>query len=181
MKRLLPLLAFAALMALFGFGVWWNSTHVSNYVPSPLIDKPAPEFVLPRLEQPEVTVSRSDLLGQTYLLNVFASWCVACGEEHPVLMNEARELGIPLIGYNYRDEAVDAQAWLSRFGNPYNMVIADLSGQTAIDFGIYGAPETFLIDANGTIRYKHIGPLSRTVITRELLPAIRQAHAEASS
>lgn len=180
MKRLLPLIVFALLMALFGFGIWWNTSHVSNYVPSPLINKPAPEFNLPRLDQPETKVSKADLLGKPYLLNVFASWCFACGEEHPVLMADARHLGVPLIGYNYRDEAADAKAWLARHGNPYHMVIADLSGQTAIDFGIYGAPETFLVDARGMIRYKHIGPLNEDIIERELKPAIRKAAAEST-
>lgn len=181
MNRLLPLIGFLLLMALFGFGIWWNTSHVSNYVPSPLINKPAPEFSLPRLDQPDVDVSRADLLGKPYLLNVFASWCFACGEEHPVLMAEARHLGVPLIGYNYRDQADDAKAWLARHGSPYHMVITDLSGQTAIDFGIYGAPETFLVDGRGMIRYKHIGPLSETIIERELKPAIRKAAAEPSS
>ncbi len=180
MNRLLPLGGFLLLMALFGFGIWWNTSHVSNYVPSPLINKPAPDFSLPRLDQAQTMVSKSDLLGKTYLLNVFASWCFACGEEHPVLMAEARHLGVPLIGYNYRDQRDDARAWLSRHGNPYDMVIADASGQKAIDFGIYGAPETFLVDAHGMIRYKHIGPLSHDIITRELEPAIRKAAAEAT-
>lgn len=181
MNRLLPLAGFALLMVLFGFGIWWNTSHVSNYVPSPLINKPAPAFDLPRLEQPEATISKNDLLGKPYLLNVFASWCFACGEEHPVLMQNARNLGVPLIGYNYRDQPADAKAWLARHGDPYHMVIADISGQTAIDFGIYGAPETFLIDARGMIRYKHIGPLSDDIIARELEPAIRKAQSETSS
>ncbi|MGB8633686.1 MAG: DsbE family thiol:disulfide interchange protein [Rhodanobacteraceae bacterium] len=180
MNRLLPLGGFLLLMALFGFGIWWNTSHVSNYVPSPLINKPAPDFSLPRLDQPHTLVSKSDLLGKTYLLNVFASWCFACGEEHPILMADASHLGVPLIGYNYRDQRDDAQAWLSRHGNPYDMVITDVSGQKAIDFGIYGAPETFLVDSHGMIRYKHIGPLSNDVITRELEPIIRKAAAETS-
>lgn len=181
MNRLLPLIGFALLMALFGFGIWWNTSHVSNYVPSPLINKPAPAFDLPRLDQPSVKVTRADLLGKPYLLNVFASWCFACGEEHPVLMRGARNLGVPLIGYNYRDQPADAKAWLARHGDPYHMVIADVSGQTAIDFGIYGAPETFLVDGKGVIRYKHIGPLSDKVIERELEPAIRKITSGESS
>lgn len=181
MSRILPLIGFAAMFALFGFGIWWNTQHPSNYVPSPLIDDPAPAFELPRLYQPEVRVSKADLLGQAYLLNVFGSWCFACREEHPVLMQYASKLGVPLIGYNYRDQAVDAKAWLQRLGNPYHMIIADIEGQTALDFGIYGAPETYLIDARGFIRYKHIGPLTPTVIAEELQPAIRAARSESPS
>lgn len=173
MKRFAPLFGFAVLMALFFFGIWWNSQHVSNYVPSPLIGKPAPAFELPRLDDPAAKVSRADLLGKPYLLNVFASWCFACGEEHPVLMRDAQALGIALIGYNYKDEPDDARAWLNRNGNPYHEVLVDYSGETAMDFGIYGAPETFLIDATGVVRYKHIGPLTPQAIGGELAQAIR--------
>lgn len=176
--RFVPLAGFAVLIALFGFGIWWNTSHVSNYVPSPLIGKAAPEFTLPRLEQPDAQVSKTSLLGQPYLLNVFASWCFACGEEHPVLMAHKNRLGIPLIGYNYKDDPVDARGWLDRHGDPYHEVIVDRSGKTAIDFGIYGAPETFLVDADGMIRYKHIGPLTDDIIAQELEPAIAAARSK---
>lgn len=172
MSRLLPLIGFSLLVALFGFGIWWNTLHEANYVPSPLIDKPAPAFDLPRLLQPDQRIDKAALLGQPYLINVFASWCFACGIEHPVLMNQGRELGVALIGYNYRDERQDALGWLAQHGNPYHMIMVDLDAQTAIDFGIYGAPESFLVDAKGIIRYKHIGPLTAEVIATELLPAI---------
>lgn len=172
MSRLLPFCAFLALAALLGFGVWWNSAHDPTAVPSPLINQPAPAFVLPRLDQPARTVSKQTLLGKLYLINVFASWCAACAEEHPVLMAEAKNLGVPLIGYNYKDQANDAKAWLTQLGNPYSMVLADVSGHTAIDFGVYGAPETFLIDRKGVIRYKRLGPLTPEVIARQLKPAI---------
>lgn len=172
MNRILPLIGFAALFAIFGFGIWWNSTHVSNYVPSPLIDKPAPEFSLPRLDQPDVQVTRADLLGQAWLMNVWGSWCFACGQEHPVLMDNAGRLGVPIVGYNYRDAPTDAMAWLTRWGDPYDLVIVDFPGDTAIDFGIYGAPETFLIDRHGVIRYKHIGPLTEEVLAAEVRPII---------
>lgn len=167
-KRFVPVIIFALMLALFGFGVWWNTQHASNYVPSPLIDKPAPAFDLPRLDNPAAKLSKADFLGKPYLLNVFASWCFACGEEHPVLMADAKTLGVPLIGYNYKDKPADAIAWLTRHGNPYTDVIVDESGATAMDFGIYGAPETFLIDATGVIRYKHIGPLTPELIAGEL-------------
>jgi cytochrome c biogenesis protein CcmG/thiol:disulfide interchange protein DsbE len=179
MNRLIPFLGFMLLVALFGFGIWWNSQHDPREVPSPLIDKPAPAFVLPQLDDPTRTISKTAMLGQPYLVNVFASWCIACGEEHPVLMAEGRSLGIPLIGYDYKDDPADATAWLARHGNPYTQVIADRAGRTAIDFGVYGAPESFLIDAKGVIRYKHIGPFTPEVIARELKPAIAALQREA--
>lgn len=172
MKRLLPFLGFVALAALFGFGIWWNTRHESNYVPSPLIDKPAPAFDLPLLHTADRRVTKADLFGKPYVLNVWASWCFACGIEHSVLMGPMQELDIALIGYNLRDKHADALAWLARRGDPYDMVLVDSRGDTAIDFGVYGAPETFLIDAGGVIRYKHIGPLTETVIAAELQPAV---------
>ena len=143
-------------------------------MPSPLIDKPAPAFALPLLKQPTQTLSKTDMLGKPYLLNVFASWCFACGEEHPTLMAYRDKFGVPLIGYDYKDAPKDAKAWLTRHGDPYHEVITDQSGVTALDFGIYGAPETYLIDAKGIIRYKHIGPLTPEVIAKELEPRIAE-------
>ncbi|HXS73755.1 MAG TPA: DsbE family thiol:disulfide interchange protein [Rhodanobacteraceae bacterium] len=170
--RLIPFAVFALLVVLFGVGIVWNEHHDARYVPSPLIGKAAPAFDLPRLETPSQHLRKADLLGKPYLINVFASWCFACGDEHPVLMAYAHRFGVPLIGYDYKDAPGDATAWLSQHGNPYAMVITDKQGQTAIDFGVYGAPETFLVDRQGVIRYKHIGPLTPEVIARELQPAI---------
>ncbi|MCC4601586.1 DsbE family thiol:disulfide interchange protein [Xanthomonas melonis] len=172
MNRMLPLLGFVLMAALFGFGIYWTSQHNPREVPSPLIGKPAPAFSLPQLDRPQQQITREQLLGKAYVLNVFGSWCAECVHEHPVLMAQASRLGVPLIGYNYKDAPTDAKAWLARYGNPYSVVIADEQGQTAIDFGVYGAPESFLIDAQGRIRYKHIGVLTPEVIDRELLPAI---------
>ncbi|MBO9748062.1 DsbE family thiol:disulfide interchange protein [Xanthomonas phaseoli pv. dieffenbachiae] len=172
MNRLLPLLGFVLLAALFGVGILRTMQHNPREVPSPLLGKPAPAFSLPRLDLPAQRVSREQLLGKPYVLNVFGSWCAECVHEHPVLMAQASRLGVPLIGYNYKDVPADATAWLARLGNPYAVVIADEAGQTAIDFGVYGAPETFLIDAQGMIRYKHIGVLTPDTIDDELLPAI---------
>lgn len=172
MNRMLPLLAFLLVAGLFGFGIYWTTQHNPREVPSPLIGKPAPAFSLPLLEHPERHVTREQLLGKPYVLNVFGSWCVECVHEHPVLMAQAGRLGVPLIGYNYKDAPADATAWLARYGNPYALVIADEQGQTAIDFGVYGAPESFLIDAQGRIRYKYIGVLTPEIIDSELLPAI---------
>ncbi len=179
MSRLVPFLGFVLLAALLGFGIRWNTGHDPRTVPSPLINKPAPDFVLPELDDPAKTVSKASLLGKPYLVNVFASWCYVCGEEHPVLMAEANQLGVPLIGYNYKDAPDDAKAWLARHGNPYSMVIADRSGRTALNFGVYGAPETYLIDARGIIRYKRIGPLTPEVIKQQLEPAIAALKKEA--
>ncbi|MBC6943766.1 MAG: DsbE family thiol:disulfide interchange protein [Xanthomonadales bacterium] len=170
--RLLPLLGFLLLLALLGFGIWWSSTHDLREVPSPLIDKPAPQFSLPLLEFPTRSFGSKDLAGEPYLLNVFASWCFACRDEHPILMQQGKRLGIRLVGFNYKDEAADAKRWLAQYGNPYDVVIADLPGKVAIDFGVTGAPESFLVDGNGIIRYKHISPITPEVIERELLPRI---------
>jgi cytochrome c biogenesis protein CcmG, thiol:disulfide interchange protein DsbE len=178
-SRALPLLGFLLLAALFGFGIWWNTQHNPTEVPSPLIGKSAPAFELPLLDDPTRTLSKASMLGKPYLVNVFASWCVACGEEHPVLMAHGRTLGIPLVGYNYKDAPEDAKAWLAQHGNPYDVVIADRPGRTAIDFGVYGAPESFLIDAKGIIRYKHIGPFTPEIIERKLKPLIAQLQQEA--
>ena len=172
MSRLLPFIGFMLLVGLFGFGIWWNTQHDQNAIPSPLLDKPAPTFNLPQLYEPTRMVSKADLLGKPYLLNVFASWCIECGVEHPVLTAEGPTLGVQLVGYNYKDAPDDAKGWLAKHGNPYDLLIADEPGRTAIDFGVYGAPESFLIDAKGVIRYKHIGPLTPDVVAKELKPAI---------
>ena len=172
MSRLVPFFAFLVLCGLFGFGIWWNAHHDQTAIPSPLIDKAAPDFALPELYDPSRTVTKQQLLGRPYLLNVFASWCVECAVEHPLLTAEVPTLGVDLVGYDYKDPPADAKAWLARHGNPYKVLMADLPGQTAIDFGVYAAPESFLIDAHGVIRYKRIGPFTPEVIEKELKPAI---------
>ncbi len=172
MNRLLPFIGFMLLVGLFGFGIWWNTRHDPNAIPTPLLNKPAPAFNLPKLYEPTQMVSKADLLGQPYLLNVFASWCIECGVEHPVLEAAAPTLGVKLVGYNYKDAPADAKAWLAAHGSPYALLIADESGQTAIDFGVYGAPESFLIDAKGVIRFKHIGPITPDVLATKVKPAI---------
>ena len=172
MSRLFPFFGFLLLAGLLGFGIWWNTGHDPAAIPSPLINKPAPDFKLPLLYEPGQTASRESLLGKAYLLNVFASWCVECVVEHPLLQAQASTLGVTLVGYNYKDAADDAKAWLAARGNPYSVLMADTTGQTAIDFGVYAAPESFLIDARGVIRYKHIGPITMDVLNNELKPAI---------
>lgn len=172
--RLLPLAGFALILALLGFGIWWSQYHDPREVPSPLIGKPAPTFSLPTLEDPERRVTSQDLAGEPYLLNVFASWCFACREEHSILMSAGRQLGIKLVGFNYKDEPDDAKRWIAQFGNPYDVIVADRPGDVAIDFGVTGAPETFLVDAHGIVRYKYISPITPEVIAKQLLPRIAE-------
>jgi cytochrome c biogenesis protein CcmG/thiol:disulfide interchange protein DsbE len=172
MTRLLPLIGFFALVCLLGFGMWWNTRHETNEVPSPLIGKPAPEFKLPLLYDSTKSLSKADLLGKPYLVNVFGSWCETCQYEHPILIEQVKPLGIKLIGMAWKDQREDAKRWLGQFGDPYDTVISDVDGRTGIDFGVYMAPESFLVDAQGTIRYKRIGMFTPELIERELLPEL---------
>ena len=179
MSRLLPLFGFLVLVGLFGFGIWWNTRHDQHEIVSPLIDKPAPAFALPVLDEAGRTVTKASLLGKPYFLNVFASWCIECVHEHPMLMTEVKQLGLPLVGFNYKDDPQAATAWLAEHGNPFDVIVADREGRSAIDFGVYAAPETFLIDAKGVVRYKRIGPITPDVIDREIRPALAALAKEA--
>jgi len=169
LQRLLPLLAFIALASLLYAGVRLSETRDPNVLPSPLIDRPAPSFTLPTLHAPEKQVSRADLLGAPYLLNVWASWCPACRIEHPLIDRIAKEGKIRVIGFNYKDEPDDAKRWLQQFGDPYSEIIVDRDGRSGIEWGVYGAPETFFVDAQGVVRFKHVGPMTPEVYTREIL------------
>ena len=170
--RFLPLALFGALALLLAAGVWLSRDPDRQALPSPLIDKPAPQFSLPVLHEPARTVTLADLRGAPFVLNVWGSWCPECVNEHPVLTRFAETKRVRMVGYNWKDDRADALRWLDRFGNPYWVVIADLEGKSAIDWGIYGAPETFLVDANGVIRWKHVGPLTDALIAGELVPAL---------
>lgn len=170
--RWLPLLAFAALAVLMAAGVWLSRNPDRDALPSPLIGKPAPAFSLPVLHEPGRLVTLDELRGAPFLLNVWGSWCPACRDEHPVLTRFAETKRVRVVGYNWKDEHADALRWLEQFGNPYWMVLVDYEGRYAIDWGIYGAPETYLVDAGGIIRWKHVGPLDDATIARELLPAL---------
>jgi len=176
--RLLPFLGFVLVLALLGFGVRWSANHDMREVPSPLIGKPAPQFALPTLDDPAKKVGSAELSGQPYLLNVFASWCFACRDEHPILMSDGKRLGIRLVGFNYKDEPDDAKRWIAQFGNPYDVIVADYPGNVAIDFGVTGAPETFLVDAKGIVRFKYISPITPEIIATELLPRIAELRKE---
>jgi len=172
--RLLPLAVFAALVGLLLYGIEWNKRHEMTEVPSPLIGKPAPEFTLPLLYDSTKSVSRKELLGKPYLINVFGSWCPTCQFEHPILTAQIKPLGIKLVGLDWKDQPDDAKRWLAQFGNPYDAVITDQDGRAGIDFGVYMAPESFLVDAQGMIRYKRIGMFTPETIKSELLPKIAE-------
>ena len=168
--RLLPVALFLALGVLLAVGL--KIADHKTEIPSPLIGKKMPEFTLPVLGEEDQLVSSGDLVGKPFLLNVWASWCPTCRYEHPVITELARSGAIRVIGLNYRDEAADAQQWLRRFGDPYEFSLADVSGRTGIDFGVYAAPESFLIDAEGTVVFKQIGAMTEEVIEAEILPRI---------
>ncbi len=171
MKRyLLPLLVFVLLAGFLAIGLKRDPREV----PSPLIDKPAPAFSLPQLDAPDQQVAAKDLLGQVWLLNVWASWCVACRQEHPLLVDLSRAGQVKLYGLNYKDKRDDALGWLQKFGNPYLKSMSDTEGLVGIDYGVYGVPETFVIDKQGVIRYKQIGPVTPEAIRDTLLPLVAQ-------
>ena len=173
-KRLLPLFAFLALAVLLAGGVLRNSGKDNSAIPSPLIGKPAPAFSLPVLGDPSRRVGNADLLGQPYLLNVWGSWCPACRDEHPVITELAASGAVRVIGYDYKDTTEDAQRWLQQFGNPYELVITDEEGRAALDWGIYGAPESFLVDAQGVVRWKFVGPITPEVVRDQLMPELEK-------
>lgn len=174
MKRWLPLLAFAALAALLLAGVLMNSGKDTSAIDSPLLGKPVPQFSLPVLGDPARRLGKADFQGKPYLLNVWGSWCVNCRDEHPLLLALQKSGRIALVGYNYKDTPEEAQRWLQAFGNPYSVVLADEEGRVALDFGIYGAPESYLVDAQGTVRWKHVGPITDAVLAAELEPLFAQ-------
>ena len=169
-KRFLPLIIFVVMLGFLAVGLGLNPREV----PSPLINKPAPTFTLPTLASPDKTFSPQDLRGKVWLLNVWASWCVACRIEHPVLVELAKTGVVPIYGLNYKDKRDDAIRWLGNFGNPYQQSLSDTEGLVGIDFGVYGVPETFVIDKAGVIRLKHIGPVTPEALQNTILPLIRK-------
>jgi cytochrome c biogenesis protein CcmG/thiol:disulfide interchange protein DsbE len=168
--RIIPVAIFLALGVLLAVGL--KIADRKTEIPSPLIGKPLPEFSLPVLGEPDRIVTNEDLLGTPFLLNVWASWCPTCRVEHPYIEELAESGAIRVVGFNYRDETADAKAWLARFGNPYELSIQDYDGRYAIDLGVYAAPESFLVDADGTIIFKQIGAVTPEVIENEILPRI---------
>jgi len=169
-KFLWPLGIFIVLLAFLAVGLRLDPREV----PSPLIDKPAPAFDLPVLQQPGRRFSPAEMRGKVWLLNVWASWCVSCREEHPHLVELSRKKLIPLIGLDYKDESRAALAWLGQFGDPYDFSVEDRDGRIGIDYGVYGVPETYLIDRDGVIRYKRIGVLTPEILEGKVLPMARK-------
>ena len=170
LKRFLPLIIFVVLLGFLAVGLGLNPREV----PSPLINKPAPAFTLPILDTPDKNFSLQDMRGKVWMLNVWASWCVACRVEHPVLVEFAKTGAVPIYGLNYKDKRDDAVRWLANFGNPYQQSLLDIEGLVGIDFGVYGVPETFVIDKAGVIRLKHIGPVTPEALEKTILPLIRK-------
>jgi cytochrome c biogenesis protein CcmG/thiol:disulfide interchange protein DsbE len=173
LRYLIPLFVFIGLVALFVVGL----RHDPRHVPSPLINKPAPDFQLPRLEETDASIGRADLMGEVVLLNVWASWCVQCRHEHPLLVDLAKTGVVNLVGLNYKDTRKEAIAWLDYFGDPYSTSAFDEDGRVGIDYGVYGVPETFILDREGIIRYKHIGPISQDALDTRILPIVRLLNA----
>jgi cytochrome c biogenesis protein CcmG/thiol:disulfide interchange protein DsbE len=171
MKRfLLPLGVFLILVVFLGVGLRRDPREV----PSPFIGKPAPDFKLTLLQEPQKTFSPKDMEGKVWLLNVWASWCVACREEHPVLLDFSKSGVVPIMGLNYKDKREDGVSTLSQLGDPYQLSVFDADGRVGINYGVYGVPETFVIDKHGVIRYKQIGPVTSEVINEKLLPLIKE-------
>lgn len=166
----LPLVVFALVVGL----LWRGLSLDPKIVPSPLIDKPAPAFSLSMLESPARQLTTADMSGQVWVLNVWASWCVSCRAEHEVITALANKNLVTVVGLNYKDEPDDAARWLQQFGNPYAVSVIDRDGRVGIDWGVYGVPETFVIGADGLIRYKHIGPVTHESLEQKIMPVIRE-------
>lgn len=173
LKFALPLIVFVAI----GIFLYRGLDRDPRELPSPLIGKAAPSFTLPVLASPQTTWSPESMRGKVWLLNVWGSWCTACHVEHPVLLDLAKSKQVPIVGLAWKDMLDNSRAWLDRLGDPYLMTVSDFSGKVAIDYGVYGAPETFLIDQAGVIRYKHVGPITRELLDKTLLPLVHKLQA----
>ncbi len=175
LKYIIPLLLFVVLAVFLALGLKLNPREI----PSPLINKPAPVFSLPVLGNPEQSFSPNQLKGKVWLLNVWASWCVSCRSEHPVLNEFSRTHDVIIVGLNYKDDARAGQQWLAELGNPYFLSVMDQDGRVGIDYGVYGVPETFIIDKKGLIRFKFTGPVSMKAVNETFIPLLQQLQAEA--
>lgn len=171
LRYILPVAVFGGLIAVFFFGLGRDK----ETLPSPLIGKPVPVYDLPRLDDPTVKVSNRDLLGRMYAINVWGSWCVGCRQEHAALINIAKRGEVPIIGLNWNDQLDAARQWLRELGDPYLYTAFDHEGRAAIDLGVYGAPETFLVDAEGRIVHKYVGPLTAVIWEQEFVPLIKSS------
>jgi cytochrome c biogenesis protein CcmG/thiol:disulfide interchange protein DsbE len=170
MKYAFPLVIFMVLVVLLAAGL----QHDPHEIPSPLINKPAPQFHLPQLHDPWRMFSPQQMRGKVWLLNTWASWCISCREEHPVLADLSRTGAVPILGLNYKDKRNDALRALDELGNPYVLSVLDSDGRVGIDYGVYGVPETYLIDRDGVIRYKRIGPVTPDVVMKTILPMVKE-------
>lgn len=171
MRRfILPLAVFVVLVGFLAAGLRLNPREV----PSPLVGKPAPAFKLTQLHAEGSTIAPADMKGKVWLLNVWASWCVSCRQEHPVLLDLARRGALPIIGLDYKDERAAGIGWLHEHGDPYLLSAWDRDGRVGIDYGVYGVPESFLVDKNGVIRYKHIGPLTQDAVEKKIMPLVKE-------
>jgi cytochrome c biogenesis protein CcmG/thiol:disulfide interchange protein DsbE len=173
LKFVIPLAVFIALAAFFAIGL----TRDPREVPSPFIGKPAPEFRLEQLSDAKLAFTPADMKGKVWLLNVWASWCVSCRVEHPLLVEMSKRNVVPIVGLNYKDKRDEGLQWLQRFGNPYSLSAFDNEGKVGIDYGVYGVPETFVIDKQGVIRYKQIGPITPEALEKRILPLLRELSA----
>jgi cytochrome c biogenesis protein CcmG/thiol:disulfide interchange protein DsbE len=169
-RALIPLAVFVVLVVFLAIGLFRDPREV----PSPLIDKPAPPFSLLQLHEASTVMTPADLKGRVWLLNVWASWCVSCRQEHPLLVELGKSGVVPIYGLNYKDQRDAALKWLDEFGNPYQASLVDADGRVGIDYGVYGVPETFVIDRNGVIRYKQIGPMTPAALREKILPLVRE-------
>ena len=170
MRFLMPLGIFVALVAFLAVGLGLKPREV----PSPLIGKPAPHFSLAVLHEPSKLAQPKDMLGKVWLLNVWATWCGACREEHPVLMDLARKGIVPIYGLDYKDNSMQALVLLRQMGNPYQVTAFDADGRVGIDYGVYGVPETYVIDQQGIIRYKLVGPVTQELLDNKILPLVKE-------
>jgi cytochrome c biogenesis protein CcmG/thiol:disulfide interchange protein DsbE len=169
-RFLIPLGIFVVVVGFLAVGLTLNPREL----PSPLVGRPTPDFLLPQLYDQEKTFSPNEMKGKVWLLNFWASWCVACKEEHPVLTHLAQSGAVPIYGMDYKDRKEDALMWLKQWGNPYQVIAVDESGRVGINFGVYGVPETYVIDKAGVIRYKQIGPLREDILEAKILPLVRE-------
>ncbi|MFO1415254.1 MAG: DsbE family thiol:disulfide interchange protein [Burkholderiales bacterium] len=170
LRLLIPLAVFLVLVVFLYVGLFRDPREI----PSPLVNKPAPEFTLTQLHAPDKQFSAADMKGKVWLLNVWASWCVSCREEHPLLVELAKAKVVPVIGLNYKDKNDLGIAWLRQNGDPYNFSVVDADGRVGINYGVYGVPETFVIDKQGVIRYKQIGPITAEALEKKIIPLVRE-------
>ena len=170
MRFILPLVIFLVLAGFLYVGLGLDP----HEVPSPLIDKPAPAFNLPQLHDNAKNFGPEEMKGKVWLLNVWSSWCVSCKEEHPLLLSLSQQNVVPIYGLDYKDKKEDAEMWLKQAGNPYTLNVMDKDGRVGINYGVYGVPETYVIDKQGIIRYKQIGPVTSQSLNEKILPMVAE-------